>query len=107
MLLRVALIGVALTFAVPTARALKAPWPAIILLTPFVLTMIWARLKFRPQLFTTAFLACELWLITSSHLGQRSWSWLWVLPPLYALWINLHGSLAPTEQKFTISSKPM
>jgi hypothetical protein len=90
MLLRFALIILALTAALQTARLLKAPWPAVMLLAPFVLGLMWSRLEFRPQLFTSAFLAVELWLIVSVHTGQRSWRWLWALPPLYALWINLH-----------------
>jgi hypothetical protein len=40
---------------------------------------------------TTAFLAIELWLLTSVHLGRRPWRWLWVLPPMCAIWINWHG----------------
>jgi hypothetical protein len=90
MLLRFGLITLALTAALKTARLLKAPWPAAMLLAPLVLGLMWSRLEFRPQLFTSAFLAVELWLIVSVHTGQRSWRWLWALPPLYALWINLH-----------------
>ena len=91
MLLRFGLISLALTAALKTARLLKAPWPAVMLLAPFVLGLMWSRLECRPQLFTSAFLAVALWLIVSVHTGQRSWRWLWALPPLYALWINLHA----------------
>jgi hypothetical protein len=91
MLLRFGLIGVALMAALKTARLFKAPWPAVMLLAPFVLGLMWSRLECRPQLFTSVFLAVALWLIVSVHTGQRSWRWLWVLPPLYALWINLHA----------------
>jgi hypothetical protein len=91
MLLRFSLIGVALTAMLKTARLLKAPWPVVMLLAPFVLALMWSRLECRPQLFSTAFLAVTLWLIVSVHTGQRSWRWLWALPPLYALWINVHA----------------
>ena len=91
MLLRFGLISLALTAALKTARLLKAPWPAVMLLAPFVLGLMWSRLECRPQLFTSVFLAVALWLIVSVHTGQRSWRWLWMLPPLYALWINLHA----------------
>jgi hypothetical protein len=91
MLLRLGLISLALTAALKTARLLKAPWPAVMLLAPFVLGLMWSRLECRPQLFTSVCLAVALWLIVSVHTGQRSWRWLWVLPPLYALWINLHA----------------
>ena len=61
------------------------------LLAPFVLGLMWSRLECRPQLFSSAFLAVTLWLIVSVHTGQRSWRWLWALPPLYAVWINVHA----------------
>jgi hypothetical protein len=73
MLLRFALISVALLGALQTARLLNAPWPALMLLAPVVLALMWGRLGFRPQLFSTVFLAFELWLIMSVHMGQRSW----------------------------------
>ncbi len=94
MLLRFGLIILALTAALKTARLLKVPWPAVILLAPIVLGLMWGRLEFRPQLFTSVLLAVELWLIVSVHTGQRSWRWLWALPPLYAVWINLHAGWA-------------
>jgi hypothetical protein len=89
--LRCALIGVAPAFAARVAQILRAPWPALMLLAPFVFGLMWGRLEFRPQLFTSAPLAAELWLIMSVHTGRRSCSWLWALPPGYALWINLHA----------------
>lgn len=89
--LRFSLILVALGFAARTAKILGAPWPSVLLLAPFVLGIMWARLEFRPHLFTTAFLAFELWLLVSVHLGQRSWPWLWALLPVFAAWIILHG----------------
>src|SRR5687768_4241231 len=94
MLLRFGLIIVALTAALKTARLLKAPWPVVMLLAPIVLGLMWGRLEFRPQLFTSVLLAVELWLIVSVHTGERSWRWLWALPPLYAVWINLHAGWA-------------
>jgi hypothetical protein len=90
-LLRLVLVSTALWFALRTARMLGASWSAVMLVAPFVLGIMWARLEFRPQLFTTLLLACQLWLLISVHTGQRSWRWLWVLPPVYALWVNLHG----------------
>jgi hypothetical protein len=91
MLLRLGLITLALTAALKTARLLKAPWPTVMLLAPFVLALMWSRIECRPQLFSSVIMAVALWLIVSVHTGQRSWRWLWVLPPLYALWINLHA----------------
>jgi hypothetical protein len=91
MALRFALISVAHMCAVRTAHLLNAPWESMLLVAPVVLAIMWGRLEFRPQLFTTAFLSLQLWLLLSVHLGYRAWNWLWVLPPLYACGINLHG----------------
>jgi hypothetical protein len=66
----------------------------MMLLAPIVLGLMWGRLEFRPQLFTSVLLEVELRLIVSVDTGQRSWRWLWTLPPLYALWINAHASWA-------------
>jgi hypothetical protein len=43
----------------------------------------------RPQIFTALLLAVELWLLTRIHAGK--WPWALALPPLFALWFNLHG----------------
>jgi hypothetical protein len=90
-LLRLALISASLTAAVQTAQLLKAPWPALMLLAPWVLAILWARVETRPYLFSTMFLALELLVLMSVHTGHRSPRWLWVLPPLFAVWANSHG----------------
>lgn len=56
--------------------------------------LIWlfatAGLAVRPQMIGYLLLICELIVL---HLGRtRSHRWLWCLPPLFALWINCHGS---------------
>jgi hypothetical protein len=43
----------------------------------------------RPQIFTALFLAVELWVLARIHSGK--WPWALALPPLFALWFNLHG----------------
>lgn len=43
----------------------------------------------RPQIFTALILAVELWILNRIHRGQ--WRWALALPPLFALWFNLHG----------------
>ena len=88
--LRLGLVSLALWCAMRSARLLGAPWPAMMLIAPVVLGILWGRIEFRPQLFSTAFLAVELWLLISVHTGYHSPRWLWALPPLFGLWINLH-----------------
>ncbi|HTV42434.1 MAG TPA: hypothetical protein VMF08_17845 [Candidatus Sulfotelmatobacter sp.] len=43
----------------------------------------------RPQIFTALSLAVELWILNRIHAG--TWRWAFALPPLFALWFNLHG----------------
>lgn len=43
----------------------------------------------RPQVFTALSLAIELWILVRIHSGK--WQWAFALPPLFALWFNLHG----------------
>lgn len=44
----------------------------------------------RPHMIGYLLLTCELLII---HLGRsRDRRWLWVLPPLFAVWVNCHGS---------------
>jgi hypothetical protein len=43
----------------------------------------------RPQIFTALSLAIELWILGRIHSGK--WPWAFALPPLFALWFNLHG----------------
>jgi hypothetical protein len=46
-------------------------------------------LAIRPHLVGYLFLTIELILL---HLASRNRRWLWLLPPLFAIWVNCHGS---------------
>ena len=47
-------------------------------------------LSIRPQMIGYLFLVCELLVI---HLGRaRDRRWFFTLPPMFALWVNCHGS---------------
>jgi len=45
----------------------------------------WAR----PHMVTFLFLAIVLWIVTLAEEGRRGW--LWLLPLLMAVWVNIHG----------------
>jgi hypothetical protein len=89
--LQLALVSVALGCTWRVGVRLKAPAGVMILLSPLVLTVLWGRLELRAALFSSACLAVEWCLLVSVHTGQRSWYWLWGLPPLFVLWVNGHG----------------
>jgi hypothetical protein len=42
----------------------------------------------RPHLFTLLFLAITAWIVTRDR--QQPTRWIWLLPPLTVLWVNLH-----------------
>lgn len=44
----------------------------------------------RPQMFSYLFLAIELWCLYLYRAGERRAVWL--LPPMFLLWVNLHGA---------------
>ncbi len=46
----------------------------------------------RPHLFTLLFLAIAAWIFTKDRI--RRTRWIWLLPPLTALWVNLHPGFA-------------
>ena len=57
----------------------------------------------RPQIFTALLLAVELWILNRVHAGK--WKWSFALPPLFALWFNLHGgALAGLVLLFTTAA---
>ena len=46
----------------------------------------------RPHLFTLLFLAIAAWIMTRDR--QQRTKWVWFLPPLTVLWVNLHPGFA-------------
>jgi hypothetical protein len=49
-------------------------------------------LAVRPLVLGHLFLAAELLVLELAR--KRSMRWLWLLPPIFALWVNCHGSYA-------------
>lgn len=45
----------------------------------------------RPPVFSYLFLAGYLFLLRETASGRIRRRWLWILPPLMILWVNLHG----------------
>ena len=61
----------------------------VLLLATTVSGVYWSA---RPHIFSFALAGIFLWVLARTHAGRRSW--LWTLPPLMALWSNLHGGFA-------------
>jgi hypothetical protein len=93
-LLRAALVGSMAwcTFLACRAAGASNRVAAWLSLGGFVLWVEGAAL--RPQILGMTLFAATVWLVFERH---RHPAWLWFLPPLTALWANLHGSffLAP------------
>ena len=90
------LLGVILFFAAVTAGAFvvaavpsEAPWAARLAAAAAALWVARPFLGARTQLVTLLGVALVLWIWHRSR-GGRS-SRLWMLPPLFLLWANLHG----------------
>lgn len=89
--LRALLVGIAIFF---TARATlrtqpHVGWAAVpILGVTLVSRMVWGD---RPQLFTLAFFAIVLDVLFATRADSRTRR-LWILPPLFVLWANLHNA---------------
>lgn len=61
----------------------------VLLLATTVSGVYWSA---RPHIFSFALTGIFLWVLARAYAGRRSW--LWTLPPLMALWSNLHGGFA-------------
>lgn len=59
------------------------------LLLAWSLVLSFMAITLRPHLFTLLFLSVELWCLYLYRAGRRGF--VWVLPPLTLLWVNLHG----------------
>ncbi|TET83602.1 MAG: hypothetical protein E3J37_05120 [Anaerolineales bacterium] len=61
----------------------------VLLLATTVSGVYWSA---RPHIFSFALVGIFLWVLARARAGNRAW--LWGLPPLMALWSNLHGGFA-------------
>ncbi len=84
------LIGALVALAVHATCRLRGLGPqAATLLTLWAYAIILPLANVRPQLVTILFLAVVALVLTAYHGGARRP--LWLLPPLFVLWVNLHG----------------
>ncbi len=89
-LLKMGLIGTALLFATRVLKfdAVEGPQRDLLLFT--AIGGMWARVfVVRPQVFSIALFAAVIWILRSARPGSAGR--LWVLPAIFALWVNLHG----------------
>jgi len=90
------LLGVIVLFAAVTVGAFAAAaWPARADRTSKLIAVaaaLWVARPFlgaRTQLVTLLGVALVLWIWHRSREGRSVW--LWAVPPLFLLWVNLHG----------------
>ena len=91
--LRALLVGVAALFTARITLRVQphVGWAAVpVIGTILVSRMIWGD---RPQLFTLAFFPVVLDILFAARLDGRMRR-LWILPPLFLLWANLHNGFA-------------
>lgn len=81
------MIAVALyCYATLCARNSKAGFVSAVLVSAFAI----ANFNLRPQMFGALFLAVTLIILELFRQGQAKL--LWILPPMFLLWVNTHGS---------------
>jgi len=89
-LLKMGLIGAALLFAARVLKFDRLVGPPRDLLLFAAIAGMWARVfVIRPQIFSVTLFAAVLWILRSAERGRTSR--LWLLPVIFAVWVNLHG----------------
>lgn len=80
-----------LCFLFLSARARGAhPWVAVFVLFAFA-GLLRIRVQPRPEIFAYLFLAATVYLWSEHYFGTRKRA-LWALPPMVAVWANVHPS---------------
>jgi len=90
MLVFAAVITVAFALSYATARLLGATRPigvVVVGVAAIASTHTWGV---RPQMLSLLLTALTVWILTRARTAGRP-RLLWALPPLLALWVNLHG----------------
>lgn len=88
--LKTFVIAIVAASVIAVLRSDKVGLPALDLLTAVALLGLWPRVfVIRPQIFSLALFALLLLVLRRAERGRPQA--LWLLPPLFALWVNLHG----------------
>jgi tetratricopeptide (TPR) repeat protein len=90
-LFRAAVAGATVFLLYGTARLLRASVPILLISAALPLYVASARFLDRPHLFSFLFVALYLRLFFQWREGGRRRAWLYAIPPLHILWVNLHG----------------
>jgi hypothetical protein len=89
-LLKLSLIVVVLVFVAAALKFDGLDGPQRDLMLFAAIAGMWARVfVIRPQLFSIALFAAVLWILRSAERDRARA--LWLLPAVFALWVNLHG----------------
>jgi len=90
-LFRAAVVGATIALLYGTARLLRASTSMLLLGAALPLYVASARFLDRPHIFSFLFVALYLRLFFEWREGGRRRRWLYVIPPLHIVWVNLHG----------------
>ncbi len=89
------LIAALITVLLRTMLASRADTLFALLLALLASNAISIHYHARPHLFTLLFLSIAAWIITRDRdPGKTPTRWIWLLPPLTVLWVNLHPGFA-------------
>ena len=91
LLFRVLFVGARFAFIMATARLMRARLSIIMVTLPVLLYVITCRVVARPHLISAWFLVFEAWLCWGCRAGWFRWRWIWVLPLVHLVWVNVHG----------------
>ena len=68
----------------------KSDFATAALLSAFLIPLMAHRAEVRPEIFSYFFAAVFFWMLWNWKTGLINWRWLFVLPALMVLWVNIH-----------------
>lgn len=67
-----------------------ANFTTAVLLSALIIPLLSTRTEIRPESFSYFFLGVFFWLLYNYQNSRISFKWLWLMPVLEVLWVNLH-----------------
>lgn len=90
-ILKLVIIMAILAIMYKTAKLSTSRPMLILVVLPVMLFLSRHRFFVRPHLISLLLFTCELWLLEAVWNKKITPKWLWLLPPLFLIWVNAHG----------------